>query len=450
MFVPIALFWDYISPFPWYLGPALQIAGMLCLWITRFTGRFYPKWGNRYYAFSAVIRPLGILLIAWGWLEIFSVQPELPTLEISTGTIFAVTLGAMALIALADRYLRAYFFISIVIGFIITIISYLMLNSLIPFTLLLLSIYLAVTSIMKLGLRRSFLYVKTDDPLITAGAYAHQRHPQFLAAVLSLACTMLLLGWNYNSAIRDFQALNFIIFFAGIYLIIIGEEKDLVKRFGEEYIEYKKATPRLFEPGMKTRPETLKLWKKIVLVVMFYVFSIAAFVLFVNSDKRIIYADSAWSWRRMNYEAKCSLASISTAQIAYFAETNQWGKTFETIEWAPAGVTRYAYFLNSCDEVFPNRNGFKECPPELKKYFETFPLISDEYDPDNPKTVKEGFHAAAASNFNISTGYPEEIWVIDQRKIPEQLSTVPEFYAEFQDFSKSKRYRIFKRRGRKH
>lgn len=72
MYLPLALFFKYLSSFEWWFGPVLQIGGFLCLWMGRYTARYYTVFGKKYYLFSAIVRPVGIFLIAWGWVEIFA------------------------------------------------------------------------------------------------------------------------------------------------------------------------------------------------------------------------------------------------------------------------------------------------------------------------------------------------------------------------------------------
>jgi len=48
-------------------------------------------------------------------------------------------------------------------------------------------------------------------------------------------------------------------------------------------------------------------------------------------------------------EAKTNLASIATAEIAYFAEQSGWGASFMAIGWAPTGKTRYKYHLTDTE-----------------------------------------------------------------------------------------------------
>jgi len=106
-------------------------------------------------------------------------------------------------------------------------------------------------------------------------------------------------------------------------------------------------------------------------------------------------------------EAKTHLASIATTQIAFYAENNKWGINFQEIGWEPYGSTKYSYYL-SCDLVIPSGSGYRECPAELKKWFATHKT-----DPQS------GFHAAAVGN--VDGDATLDIWIIDQRKMPENL-----------------------------
>ena len=45
-------------------------------------------------------------------------------------------------------------------------------------------------------------------------------------------------------------------------------------------------------------------------------------------------------------EAKTNLASVATSQIAYFAEHNNWGESFNRVGWAPQGSAKYKYTLS--------------------------------------------------------------------------------------------------------
>lgn len=46
------------------------LAGIVCLGLTRYTHQLGRRWGALYYGFSALMRAIGILLIAAGWLAL--------------------------------------------------------------------------------------------------------------------------------------------------------------------------------------------------------------------------------------------------------------------------------------------------------------------------------------------------------------------------------------------
>ena len=48
------------------------LAGVVCLWLTRYTHQLGRRWGVSYYAFSAVVRLAGVLLIGVGWLALYA------------------------------------------------------------------------------------------------------------------------------------------------------------------------------------------------------------------------------------------------------------------------------------------------------------------------------------------------------------------------------------------
>jgi protein-S-isoprenylcysteine O-methyltransferase Ste14 len=72
------------------------------------------------------------------------------------------------------------------------------------------------------------------------GIYNYIRHPQTLGEFLMFPA----LGFMFNSWFLVVFSLIFIIIY--IPIMIHYEEKDLEKRFGEKYVEYKKRTGALF------------------------------------------------------------------------------------------------------------------------------------------------------------------------------------------------------------
>ncbi len=78
-----------------------------------------------------------------------------------------------------------------------------------------------------------------DEPergqLVTDGLYKYMRHPMYTFAILTLASSPIMTA-NLLYSIGIFA----LYFWIGSYF----EEKNLIKRFGEDYIEYQKRVPR--------------------------------------------------------------------------------------------------------------------------------------------------------------------------------------------------------------
>jgi len=81
---------------------------------------------------------------------------------------------------------------------------------------------------------------------VVTGPYKYTRNPMMLGAWILLIGETLIL--------HSFVLLLFTVFFgipAGVLFVIGDEEPDLEKRFGNEYLEYKKKVPRWI-PDLKT------------------------------------------------------------------------------------------------------------------------------------------------------------------------------------------------------
>jgi protein-S-isoprenylcysteine O-methyltransferase Ste14 len=203
-----------LSPL-WRFAPLIYLSGLLCLWLTRYTHQMASRFGRGYYFISAVIRPLGILLIMIGWGAVFA-APYLHRLETfeGPGGIFALYYVEVPLFA-ENIGLK-------IVGWIGAISS---------FTFFL-------WSVAHLGLRRSFLYRRLEDELVTDGPYGLVRHPQFLATTLTVFFGSLI--WS-----SYFAFLNVIVFAIGLWVLAILEERELVAHFGDLYREYAKQVPRM-------------------------------------------------------------------------------------------------------------------------------------------------------------------------------------------------------------
>lgn len=84
--------------------------------------------------------------------------------------------------------------------------------------------------------------IENTSRLVTVGAYRYIRHP--------LYCTLLLGG--VGVILKGFSALGFLLLLILIIAVFITakvEEEDNVKRFGEEYVAYRKTT-KMFVPHL--------------------------------------------------------------------------------------------------------------------------------------------------------------------------------------------------------
>lgn len=79
---------------------------------------------------------------------------------------------------------------------------------------------------------------RMESRLLDQGIYGRVRHPRYLAIALGL------LGWavfsGYTGAVV--VALGA---FPALYLVTVLEERELLERFGDEYVEYQRRVPRL-------------------------------------------------------------------------------------------------------------------------------------------------------------------------------------------------------------
>ena len=121
-------------------------------------------------------------------------------------------------------------------------------------------------------------------------------------------------------------------------------------------------------------------------------------------------------------EAKTNLAGIATAEIAYYAEKQFWGHTFEIIGYAPTGKTKYALFLAdpgtvATDSAIADTDGSCAGGPTecVDQACTDVPTLVD-VDVMNTAATS-GFTAHAVGNIDSDTLY--DCWYIDQNKHPE-------------------------------
>jgi protein-S-isoprenylcysteine O-methyltransferase Ste14 len=86
------------------------------------------------------------------------------------------------------------------------------------------------------GVPRGKSFVNTTS-LVDTGIYAVIRHPQYTGGLYAIFATTLLWYPHWLFAVLGVMGATF------TYLGIIEEDKELIDKFGEEYIAYKKRVP---------------------------------------------------------------------------------------------------------------------------------------------------------------------------------------------------------------
>ncbi|MFW9996998.1 MAG: methyltransferase family protein [Candidatus Odinarchaeota archaeon] len=102
----------------------------------------------------------------------------------------------------------------------------------IAFIILLTGCYLAGS-----GLRIVFKEVRDPPSVIRKGVFAHTRHPIYLAAMFVYLASVI-------ATISLVSLLLLVLIFIFYNYIASYEEKMLVQKFGQEYLEYKKIVPK--------------------------------------------------------------------------------------------------------------------------------------------------------------------------------------------------------------
>jgi protein-S-isoprenylcysteine O-methyltransferase Ste14 len=198
-------------------GPLVWLSGVVCLWATRYTHQLATRWGPAFYALSAVIRPLGILLIGAGWLALYSPGPEYMVPPV--GTVGWLPFGSWTEVL-------CWVAIGLFTAF-------------------------GAWAVVVLGLRQSFLYRRLEDGLTTRGPYGVVRHPQFLAVIGVTFFGVLLFNpteyptFALSVYYHSLEA-NWVLFTVALWVLSILEDRELADHFGEEYGEYERRVRRLF------------------------------------------------------------------------------------------------------------------------------------------------------------------------------------------------------------
>lgn len=192
----------------------IWLSGVVCLWLTRYTHHLGSRWGTLYYALSVVVRPVGILLIGVGWLALYA--PDYVKVESFGWLPRGNWADVVCWVAIGGFFA------------------------------------LGVWSVAALGVRRSFLFRRVEDPLITRGPYRVVRHPQFLSAIGVTFFTIRLfdprlLYWSYGELeLSTLLDANWALFVVALWVLSMLEERELEAHFGGAYKEYARRVPRLF------------------------------------------------------------------------------------------------------------------------------------------------------------------------------------------------------------
>ena len=214
-------------------APLLWLGGLVCLWLTRYTHQLAQRWGEGYYWASAIVRPLGVLLIAVGWMALFNFEEDVLTAERPGDWEW--------LLGLQHDHPTPLFWVNVMW----------MVGSV-------LSLGFGLWSVAVLGLRRSFLYRRLDDPLITRGPYGLVRHPQFLSAIGVTFFTVMFYitasSWDYTRGKGEWPVVhwgligiaNWVLFTLALWLLAVLEDRELDTHFGADYKLYAHRVPRLF------------------------------------------------------------------------------------------------------------------------------------------------------------------------------------------------------------
>lgn len=216
-------------------APLIWFGGLVCLWLTRYTHQLAQRWGGGYYLLSALIRPLGVLLIVVGWMALFA----------STDLENVITPGRPAewksLFGLDDGRPTIVFWLNVMwlAGEVV-------------------SLGFGLWAVAVLGVRRSFLYRRLDDPLITRGPYSIVRHPQFLSAIgvtfFTVQFYITMSWWDYarlpyiewRLSWGEIGIANWVLFTTALWLLALLEDRELAAHFGPDYHLYAHRVPRLF------------------------------------------------------------------------------------------------------------------------------------------------------------------------------------------------------------
>ncbi|MFW9963453.1 MAG: methyltransferase family protein [Candidatus Sifarchaeia archaeon] len=104
--------------------------------------------------------------------------------------------------------------------------------------------WLGIKGVIEVGLKVAETH--RAERVISTGVYSRVRHPQYLGSILAHAGASFLLSAYYSLLVTPLVILI-------NYILCWKEERELVREFGEAYIEYQNRTPMLFPSRKKIK-----------------------------------------------------------------------------------------------------------------------------------------------------------------------------------------------------
>ena len=139
-------------------------------------------------------------------------------------------------------------------------------------------IFVAGLLIFLFGLRNIVKSRRSKEKLTTNGIYRHIRHPQNLGILLMILPFTLYTPFPFyiDAGIRTGDIMSWILMVALMSISSLIEEKLLISKLGEIYIEYRSKTG-MFLPQIRKLREKKKfvLWKSVLLTIVVYIAIVA-------------------------------------------------------------------------------------------------------------------------------------------------------------------------------
>jgi len=117
-------------------------------------------------------------------------------------------------------------------------------------------------------------FLRSHGKLITAGLYSVVRHPQYLGIMLTvLGTSVLCMG----------SAADLLVALVGYALLAGFEERNLLKEYGREYLDYKKRTSFIFP--VLCPPQINEYLYTMILVVLMFIVALVSGALTTNGTE---------------------------------------------------------------------------------------------------------------------------------------------------------------------